>query len=154
MRKLSLVLSVAALGGLQSQALAQDLHIQAVQADAFERAPMGVNTSINLRIPLGEVKDEREEVRYDFTLAYGQSFDTSSQPLNLRSVRTVELAQVNFDNNGARDMQVVNLGLTNFGRKDIEERQLNVAGGGPEYFLLPLAVGVGVALLVASGDEE
>ena len=69
-------------------------------------------------------------------------------------MRTVELAQVNFDNNGARDMQVVNLGLTNFGRKDIEGRQLNVAGGGPEYILLPLAVGVGVALLVASGDEE
>ena len=152
------LVALAAIISIQAPASAQDAHIRAIEAGSAindANAPMGFTTAVNLRVPIGPVAEEKEEVRYDMTLAYGQSFDTTAQPLHLREVRSMELAQINFDGDGARDIQLANLGVSDFGREDIEGQRLNF---GAEGFILYPLIGIGVAVLVAStvadGDDE
>ena len=115
---------------------------------------MGASASVNLRIPLGTVNNENDEVRYDLTMAYGQHVERSGQPLQLGDVRSVELAQINFDRRGARDMQVANFGVSDFGREDIEG-QRNLVGGGTTYIMLgAMILGVVVALSLAGDGTE
>ena len=155
MRKCTIMLAGLALVGLQSQASARDLHIQAVESDYANRAAMGVTTAVNLRIPLGgPVAEDKDNLRYDLTVAYGGTIDSPSKPMEMPDVRSVELAQINFDGRGARGMEVANYNISDFGRKDIEGPKKNLIGGMVLYSLLAVGVGVLVVTAVSSGDDE
>ena len=151
MRYCFLSLVLAASAATVQPALAQDDYVRSVQS--AQRTPTGVTARVGVTVPLGPaIRDERRTT-FNVTAGYGQRFE-SNRPLEQERTRGVELAQFNFDSDGARDLQVANFSLTTFGREDVGDQRLNAGGTGTT---LAIIGGVLVAVVVVAfltADEE
>ena len=120
-------------------ALAQDDHVRAVQG--LERVPAGVSARVGVTVPIGRAGQGERRATFAVTADYGQRFE-SERPLGIERTRGMELFQLNFDGEGARDLQFGNVSLTQFGRDDVEGAQANLGSTGAT-----IAVVGGVALI-------
>ncbi len=141
----------ACLANLMSQpAIAQDDHVLAVQAS--DRTPAGFSATVGLRVPLGTERQGERRTTYNITTGYGQRLE-SYRPGEPERTRRFELAQLNFDSNGARDLQMANLGITQFGRDDIEGPRLN-GSTGTALAIVGGVVVVGLAVVFLTLDDD
>ena len=78
----------------------------------------------------------------------------SSRPLEQERTRGVELARLNFDSDGARNLQVANFSLTTFGREDVGDQPLNAGGTGTTLAIIGGVLVAVVAIAFLTADEE
>ena len=151
MRNFAFFLPVCALALSAQPALAQDRHIEAVNHSI--QTPPGASATLGVRIPLGVERERETSPVFGLTVAYGVPMESSHPSQQIRT-RKVELAQLNFDTRGARDLQVANFSLAQFGRDDIGKQRANLSTGETLLVVGGVAAAAVLIVFVAADDED
>lgn len=150
MIKRPLILLVSLLSVLAEPTLAQDTRNLNERVSA---APAGASITLGIRVPLGNGESTSERTTYGLTAAYGFQFENSRPGYSVRT-RQIELAQLNFDNAGARDVQLANFSLTQFGRSDVSAQKLNLSAGETVLIVGGVALAVVAVAFLSTSDED
>jgi hypothetical protein len=150
MAKTSSMLVLTACFLVADPVLAGDAHLNDMRVTA---APAGASVTLGLRMPLGAEKQSEQRAIVGLTASYGMHFEDSQKHYRVRT-RQVELAQLNFDNAGVRDLQLANFSLTQFGRHDITTRKLNLSAGETVLVVGGVALAVVAITFLSTSDED
>lgn len=151
MKNAMFFLAVGSLSLVSQPILARDSYIEAVALP--DRAPAGANVTLGVRVPLGRGSVDDRRTIFGLTTSYGTRFE-SNNPTEMVRTRPVELAQINFDSDGARDLQMANFSLTQFGRDDVSANQLNLDTGETLLVVGGVLAAVLVVGLLTLDDED
>lgn len=126
MRMISLLVASSVLAITSQPASAREARVDAF--DLHGQGAAGVSVTLGVRVPLGTRQSADQRTTYGLSLGYGTRSGGNQLAEPVR-VRQVEIARLNFDNAGARNLQLANFSLTQFGRKDLEGHKLNLSTG-------------------------
>ena len=147
----SAFLAFGALALVPQSAMANDTHIDAI--NGLVTAPAGVSATLGMRVPLGAQQTSQRRPTYGLTVGYGMRFE-GNRPLDVVRTRQLEIAQLNFDSDGARDLQLANHSLTQFGRKDVDAQRLNLSTGKTLLVVGGVALAVVALAFLATDDDD
>ena len=118
-------------------------------------APRGATATLNLRVPLGTERQQRDRLSYGLTLGYGST--TGAPTLDGTTVtRQVNVADFRFNGQGRlRNARVASFDLANLDR---DRRFNNLTGEGNTLWIVVGLVAAGVAVCLLAdcfeGDED